>query len=44
VVGEARRLREPIPDRAGKDDALRGAQVYQVTDADEDRLDAVLRA
>ena len=27
LVGEAGRFREPIPDGAGKDDLLRGAQV-----------------
>lgn len=43
LVGEAGRFREPIPDGAGKDDLLRGAQVDQVTDTDEDRIDAVLR-
>jgi len=37
-VGEAGRLREPIPDGAGKDDPLRGVQVDQVTDAGEDPI------
>jgi hypothetical protein len=44
LVGEAGRFREPIADGAGKDDLLRGAQVDQVTDTDEDRIDAILRS
>jgi hypothetical protein len=44
LVGEAGRFREPIPDGANKNDLPRGAQVDQVTDAGEDRIDAVLRA
>jgi hypothetical protein len=44
LVGEAGRFRETITDGAGKDDLLRSAQIDQVTDTDEDRLDAVLRA
>ena len=44
LVGEAGRFREPITDSAGKDDPLCGAQVDQVIDTGEDRIDAVLRA
>jgi len=44
LVGEAGRFREPISDGAGRDNPLRGVQVDQVTDTDEDRIDAVLRA
>jgi hypothetical protein len=44
-VGETGRFRKPIVWRgAGQDDLLRAGQVDPVTDTDEDRMDAVLRA